>query len=188
MKKVITALAIILCINICQANDLTEQAKVLYASNNLKDAFTILLSIPEEERTADNWLLIGNILQDEGKTDDAIFMYNHAISVNEKDYKAHYNLGNIYLEQNKPNLAINEYKKAIKYNPEFAYGYYNLGCAYLATGKIKTAKWQFFKAIDINNQVADFHYNLAYTFKQLNNEKQARTYLEYYNKLIEREQ
>ena len=48
--------------------------------------------------------------------------------------------------------------------------------------KLKTAKWQFYKAIDLNNQVADFHYNLAYTFKKLGNEKQAKAYLDIYNK------
>ena len=107
--------------------------------------------------------------------------------MDEKNYKAHYNLGNIYLEQDKPNLAISEFKKVVKYNPDFAYGYYNLGCAYLKIDKPKTAKWQFYKAIDLNNQVADFHYNLAYTFKKLGNEKQAKAYLDIYNKLVERE-
>lgn len=189
MKKIIAFITILLVsMNICFANELNDKINILYAENNIKEAFTLLLSIPEGQRTSLNWLLMGNILQDEGKIDDAAFMYNQAISVNEKFYKAHYNLGNIYMLQEKPNMAIQEYKKTVKYNPDFAYGYYNLGCAYLKIGKIKSAKWEFFKAIDLNNQVPDFHYNLAYTFKQLNKEKQAKTYLEYYNKLIERGQ
>lgn len=167
---------------------LNEKINILYAGNNIKEAFSNILSINEDERTEQQWILAGNILQDEGKIDDAIFMYNRAIVVNEKSYKAHYNLGNIYLQQEKPFLAIDEFKKAVKYNPDFAYGYYNLGCAYIKAGKLKTAKWQFLKAIDLNNQVADFHYNLAYTYKKLNNEKQAKVYLEYYNKLMERGQ
>ena len=167
------------------ADELNDQINILYAENNIKEAFTMLLSIPEEQRTPENWLLMGNILQDQNKLEDAIFMYNHAISADEKYYKAHYNLGNIYLLQDKPNMAIKEYKKALKYNPDFAYGHYNLGCAYLKAGKIKSAKWEFYSAIDINNQIADFHYNLAYTLKKLNKEKQAKTYLEYYNKLIQ---
>ena len=187
MKKLITTLLIFTSLSgICFADDINDQIKILYAENNIKEAFSLLLSIPEEERTCENWLLMGNILQDEGKIDEAIFMYNSGIAKDNKNYKVHYNLGNIYLEQNKPNLAIEEYKKAVKYNPEFAYGYYNLGCAYLQINKPKTAKYEFYKAIDINNQVADFHYNLAYTFKVLKNEKQAKIYLDYYNKLIER--
>jgi len=189
MKRILAGLFIFLTTaTSCIANISNEEIRILYAENNIKDSFNLLLSIPEEERTSENWLLMGNILQDEGKVDDAIFMYNQAIAVDEKNYKAHYNLGNLYLEQDKPNLAIDEFKKVTKYKPDFAFGYYNLGCAYLKIGKPKSAKWQFYKAIDLNNQVADFHYNLAYTFKQLNNEKQAKVYLEFYNKLIEREQ
>ncbi len=189
MKKILTVLTIlILSAASCFADELNDKINILYAENNIKEAFNLLLSIPEDERSAQNWLLMGNILQDEGKIDDAAFMYNRAISVDEKYYKAHYNLGNIYMLQDKPNLAIKSYKKAVKYNPDFAYGYYNLGCAYLKIDKPKSAKWEFYKAIDLNNQVADFHYNLAYTFKKLNKEKQAKQYLDNYNQIIERGQ
>ena len=189
MKRLFLVLvAIGLFANTTFANVNNEQIKVLYAENNIKEAFNLLLSIPEEERTSENWLLMGNILQDEGKIDEAIFMYNSAISTNVKDYKAHYNLGNMYMLQNKSNMAITEYKKSIKYNPEFSYGYYNLGCAYLKINKPRNAKWEFFKAIDLNNQEPDFYYNLAYTYKTLKNDKQAKIYLDLYDKLLEQKQ
>ena len=187
MKKILSIFLIIFGLfGVCSADELGDRIKILYAENNIKEAFNLLLSIPEEERTSEQWLMMGNILEDEGQMDEVAFMYNSAISADNKNYKAHYNLGNVYMSQNKPNMAIAEYKKATKYKPEFAYGYYNLGCAYLKIGKPRAAKYEFFKAIDINNQVADFHYNLAYTFKLLKNEKQAKIYLDYYNKLVER--
>ena len=189
MRKFLFLLSVIfLLADFAAADEMNDRIRVLYAENNIKDAFNVLLSIPEDDRTSENWLLMGNIMQDEGRLDDAVLMYNHAIASDEKNYKAHYNLGNVYFDKDKTVDAVAEYKKAVKYKPDFAYGYYNLGCAYLKLGKIKDAKWQFYKAIDINNQVADFHYNLAYTFKQLKNEKQAKVYLDYYNKIIEREQ
>lgn len=189
MKKLLTILTIISIFSgFCTANENDKKINILYAENNIKEAFNLLLSIPEEERTSQNWLLMGNILQDEGKTDEAVFMYNSAISKDNKNYRAHYNLANIYLDQGKPNMAIDEYKKAVKYKNDFAYGYYNLGCAYLQINKPKSAKYEFYKAVDLNNQVADFYYNLAYTFKLLNNEKQAKIYLDLYNKLVERGQ
>ena len=188
MKKFLTVFIIFLSINSVFADEINDKINILYAENNLKEAFNLLLTIPEEERTATNWLLMGNIMQDEKRIDDAIFMYNSAISADEKSFKAHYNLGNIYFEQGQTDKAIEEFKKTVKYNPAFAYGYYNLGCAYLKAGKYKAAKWEFLRAIDLNNQIADFHYNLAYTYKQLKNEKQAKVYLGYYNKIIEREQ
>ena len=166
---------------------ITNQANVLYASNDIKGAFNLFLSIPEDERSPQNWLLMGNILQDQGKLDEAKFMYNRAIHSDENFYKAYYNLGNIYLQDNKPNMAIEQYKKVIKIKPEYAYAHYNLACAYIKLGKLGKAKFELLTAIDLKNNVADFHYNLAYVYKQLNKEKTAKTYLEYYNKLKENE-
>lgn len=164
---------------------LNEQAKLLYADNNITESFNALLSIPEEERTAENWLLLGNILQDKGRNDDAVFMYTQSILKDDKFYKAHYNLGNCYLNDDKPNMAIEEYKKVLKIRPEYAYAHYNLGCAYIKLGKYKKAKNAFLDAIYFKNTEPDFYYNLAYVYKKLNKAKDAQAYTEIYNKLIE---
>ncbi len=164
--------------------NISNQANVFYAENDIKSAFNLFLTIPEEERTAQNWLLLGNILQDQGKSDEAVFMYNKAIEADDTYYKAYYNLGNIFLNEGKPNMAVEEFKKVVKLKPEYAYGHYNLGCAYMKLGKYSKAKYEFLVATDYKNNVADFHYNLAYVYKKLNKEKQAKTYLEYYNKII----
>ena len=115
--------------------NISNQANVFYAENDIKSAFNLFLTIPEEERTAQNWLLLGNILQDQGKSDEAVFMYNKAIEADDTYYKAYYNLGNIFLNEGKPNMAVEEFKKVIKLKPEYAYGHYNLGCAYMKLGK-----------------------------------------------------
>ncbi len=166
----------------------SEQAILLYNENNSKNAFETLLKIKEADRTAQDWILLGNLLQDQDKISDAVFMYKRAISINPKFYKAYYNLGNIYLEEEKPYLAIENYRKANKLNPEFPYAYYNLGCAYLKSGNLKKAKIAFLKSIEIKNTEPDFHYNLAYTYKMLKKTKLAKKYLGFYNKLIENNQ
>ncbi len=162
----------------------SQQATIAYSENNLKCAFDIILSIKEDERTAQDWLLLGNILQEQEKNADAVFMYQRAILVNPKYYKPYYNMANIYLEDEKPNLAIVNYKLAVKNNPNFAYGYYNLGCAYLKIGDLKKAKVVFLRSIELKNTVPDFHYNLAYVYKKLNKPKLAKEYLDNYNKLM----
>lgn len=163
----------------------SEQATLFYSENNIKSSLEVLLRIKEGDRTAQDWLLLGNIFQDQEKLSDAIFMYKRAVMVDSKCYKAYYNLGNIYLEDEKPYLAIENYRLANKANPQFAYAYYNLGCAYLRIGNLKKAKVAFLKAIDLKNIVPDFHYNMAYTYKMLNKPKLAKQYLDNYNKLIE---
>lgn len=166
----------------------SEQATILYNENNEKAALSVLTEIKESDRTAQDWLLLGNILQDQEKNADAIFMYQKAITLNPKFYKAYYNLGNMYLADDKPFLAIENYRKCNKLNPEFAYGYYNLGCAYLKAGELKKAKIAFLKAIEIKNTVPEFHYNLAYVYKMLKNEKLSKQYLGFYNKIMENAQ
>lgn len=167
---------------------LSEQAFLYYNDGDSRCAFETILKIEEAERTAQDWVILGNILQDENKISDAIFMYQRAILINPKYYKAYYNLANIYLEEEKYYLAIENYRKANKANNEFSYAYYNLGCAYLKIGDLKKAKIAFLKAIELKNTVANFHYNLAYTYKKLNKPKLAKQYLEFYNKLMENSQ
>lgn len=164
----------------------TEQAKVLYAQNSIDAALDILQAKLVDDRSAEDWLLMGNILQDKDKINEAVFMFNQAILKDPKYYKAHYNLGYIYLIQEKPNMALAEFKKAVKYKDDFSYGYYNMGCAYLKLKDYRNARYNFFRAMDLNAADPDIYYNLAYSFKMLNKEKQAQTYLDIYNKMMER--
>lgn len=166
-----------------QYQTITQQANAMYAENSINEAMNLLLSIPENQRTEQNWLLLGNILQDQGKSDEAEFMYRRAIMFNDNFYKAHYNLGNAYLSDNKPNLAIEEYLKVTRIKPDYAYGHYNLACAYIALGKYTKAKFELYAAIDLKNNEPDFYYNLIYILKQQNKEKEAKKYIEIYNKL-----
>lgn len=165
-------------------SDMEVQINSLYAANRLEDAYNLLVSIPQDRRTPQQVLLMGNIMMDYGRINDAEFMYGTAISIDPKFYKAHYNLANIYLAQEKPNMAIDSYKLAIKYNKEFAPAHYNLGCAYLKIGDLKKAKSAFLNATFYNPNVADYHYNLAYVYKRLGKEKDANFYLGHYNKLM----
>lgn len=166
-----------------ELTQLNQQAIALYTDNNLDESLKTFAKIPEDKRTPEIWLLMGNILMDKGKNDEAVFMYGRAILVDPTFYKAHYNLGNIYLSEDKFNMAIDQYKLAVRYNPNSAYAYYNLGCAYIKAGDLKKAKYSFIRAVELKNNAAEFHYNLAYVFKKLNKEKQAKIYLDNYNKL-----
>ena len=84
-------------------------------------------------------------------------------------------------------MALEEFKKSVKYKDDFAYGYYNIGCTYLKLKQYRNARYNFFKAMDIKADEPMIYYNLAYTFKKLNKDKQAQSYLDIYNKLMERQ-
>ncbi|MBP3924579.1 tetratricopeptide repeat protein [bacterium] len=161
----------------------SDTVNLYYAENDIDNAFNTALTIPEDDRTAQNWLLIGNILHDKGKNDEAIFMYNKAVLKDENYYKGYYNLGVLYLEENRPNLAIEQFEKVKKLKKDYPYAFYNTGCAYLQLKEYKKARREFLNAIALKNTIPEFHYNLAYTYKQLKNEKNAGLYLKYYNEL-----
>ncbi|MBR3889983.1 tetratricopeptide repeat protein [bacterium] len=166
-----------------ELTNLNKQAVALYTDNNLKESLNTFAKIPEDKRTPEIWLLMGNILMDQGKKDEAVFMYGRAILVEPTYYKAYYNLGNIYLSEDKFNMAIEQYKQATKYTQTNPYVFYNLGCAYLKLGDLKKAKVAYLRALEIKNTIPEIHYNLAYVFKKLKKEKQAKLFLSNYNKL-----
>ena len=168
-----------------ETDQTTQQAKVLYAQNDIDGALKLLKNKSEDARSSEDWLMLGNILQDKEKIDEAIYMFKKSIEVYPKYYKAHYNLGYIYLAQDKPNMALSEFKQAVKYKPDFSYGYYNIGCTYLKLKQYGSARYNFFKALDLKANEPNVYYNIAYTYKMLNKDKQAQTYLDLYNKMME---
>ena len=164
-------------------NSLSKQATAFYSDNNFQQTLDLLLQIGENERSAQDWLLLGNLLDEKGEKENAIFMYQKAINTDEKYYKAYYNLANHYLADEKYNMAVENYKLAIKYNKENPYIHYNLACAYIKLADLKKAKSHLIKAVTLNKNIPEIHYNLAYVYKQLGKEKIAQDYLDNYNKL-----
>ena len=77
----------------------------------------MLLQIPEKDRNAQDWLLLGNLYDEKGEKDNAIFMYQKALFADKKYYKAYYNLGNAYFREHNIGKAILNYERALKLDP-----------------------------------------------------------------------
>ena len=104
MRRLLVFLFLLIGISSAQAitpEDLSKQATAFYSDNNFQKTMELLLQIEENDRTAQDWLLLGNLLDEKGEKQNAIFMYQKAINTNEKYYKAYYNLANIYLADEK---------------------------------------------------------------------------------------
>ena len=168
-----------------QQNAQSQQARALYAQNEIDKALDTLEKIPEDERSAQDWLLIGNIYQDKENIDQALYMFNKSAQKDPKYYKPHYNIAYIYLSKNQPNMALNEFKLAVKYKPDFSYGYYNIGCTYIKLKKYSQARYNLFRSLNLRANEPDVYYNIAYTYKMQGKNKQAQTYLDLYNKMME---
>lgn len=173
------------CISVlADSGELSKQATAFYSDNNHIRTMDLILQINEKDRTGQDWLLLGNVLADTGKIEDAVFMYKKAIEKDKKCYRAYYNLGNYYFEKGKYKEAIENYNKASKIKTDNPYIFYNLGCVYLKQENLNQARANFNKAIMYNNKIPEFHYNLAYVYKKLNKDKLAKTYLNNYNNLV----
>ncbi len=169
-----------------EEDNLSADAMILYNANDIEGALKIIKDIPEDKKTALDWLLEGNIYQDKKDNEKAAICYNNSIIKDEKFYRAYYNLANMYLEDENSQEAVKLYKLSIKYKPDFGYAHYNLGCAYIKLGKLKNAKSSFSKAIEHKNDLINAYYNLAFVYKKLNNNKKAEEYLKIYNELTAR--
>ena len=158
-------------------------ARAMYAQNNLEETLNILYTIPEENRTAEVWLLLGNIRQDKGDLKSAVSMYENAIMTDKKNYKAYYNLGVLYFSEEKYSLALEKFKNAKKYKLDNPNIYYNLGCTYINLGEFRKAKNEIMYAIELKNNVPDYYYNMAYVYKKLGKDKKAQSYMDVFEKL-----
>ena len=185
MKKYFLSLVLILSCSVCFADssELSKQATAFYSDNNQIRTMDLILQINEKDRTGQDWLLLGNVMADSLRMEDAVYMYQKAVEADKKCYRAYYNLGNYYYERGQYNEAIENYTKASKINSENPYIYYNMGCVNIKQGDLQRAKTNFNKDIMFDSKVPEFHYNLAYVYKQLHKDKLAQTYLDNYNKL-----
>ena len=163
--------------------ELREQAKVLYLGQNTKEARARILLIPQEQRTADDYYILGLTAE---KPLQLTKSYENAIEKKQTFYQAYYNLGTHYFGLNDFEKAIYYFKQSVKYNKNFDYGYYNLGCAYLQTEQFSQARKSFENAIKIQPEEPDYYYNLGYTYKKLNNPKREEKAINLYNDLIKR--
>ena len=141
MKRIfILFLLCFLHVNIAFASEeLSKQATAFYSDNNFQKTMELLLQINENKRTARDWLLLGNLFEEKGDKNSAIFMYQKAIFADKKYYKAYYNLANLYLADEKYGAAVENYELAIKYKKDNPYVHYNLACVYIKLAELKKA-------------------------------------------------
>lgn len=185
MKKFLL-LIFLMNVSYCLAGcaELSKQATAFYSDNNHHRTMDLILQINERDRSAQDWLLLGNVMADNGEADNAAYMYNKAISKDKKCYRAYYNLGNHFVKKGQFDNAIWAYKKAIEIKADNPYIFYNLGCAYLKKDDLKNARANFNKALMYKSDIPECHYNLAYIYNKQGKQKLVETYMDNYKKLV----
>ncbi|MFZ4401419.1 MAG: tetratricopeptide repeat protein [Bacteroidales bacterium] len=106
--------------------------------------------------------IMGQILSDEGKQDDAIDCLIDALRWNPNNGWALIMMGNIFAKfKNDVPTAMKYYDQAVIANPNESIAINNIGGNLLQQGKIEEAKKYFNKALSINNNYPNTHFALG---------------------------
>lgn len=92
-------------------------------------------------------------LQNTGRLEEAIEIYEHLISLDSEHLYAWYNQGYIWLEiEGDPEKAIPFFERATELNPAYVDAIYNLGLSYERMGQIDLATEYYRQALEIDPQ------------------------------------
>lgn len=92
----------------------------------------------------------GNLLDEQGKSIEAIEEYKEALSFNPADTNTLFNMGTVYLKINKPEQAAKIFESLIKIDSKDTESYNLLGLAYRGCGKKKEAIDVWLKSLAID--------------------------------------
>ena len=107
------------------------------------------------------WKILGEGLQNLGRTNDALIVKRKVVELVPNDAEAHSNLGVTLKESGLLDEAENSYRRALKLNPKFAIALGNLGAVFKEQKQIKAAEESYRQALTINPNFPNALSNLA---------------------------
>jgi Tfp pilus assembly protein PilF len=110
---------------------------------------------------------LGVVLVEQGKLEEAIECYRHALALQPEYAISHYNLGNALKEQENLEGAGISYRRALALHPRFAEAHSNLGNVLQCLGQSEAAIACYRQALALKPSYDDAHSNLGNAFRQL---------------------
>jgi tetratricopeptide (TPR) repeat protein len=109
----------------------------------------------------------GNQLLQDGKLEDAIVAYSHAIELNPTNSWFHEQLGEALAKLERLDEAVTAFRCAIELKPDFAWSYHHLGDALVQQQKWEEATEAFRKGIELNPQHFGTYCGLGQSLEKL---------------------
>ena len=122
--------------------------------------------------------ILGAVLVEQNKPQEAIENYNKSIKINPNYAQAYNNLGVCLHSLGKIEEAIQSYQKAIKIRPRHTETYNNLGAIFKEKGEREKSITYFQKAIEFQPKHADAYNNLGTIFKEKGEREKSITYFQ----------
>ena len=124
----------------------------------------------------------GNVLDDLGRSEEALDSYNSALEINPAYDKAYCNRGIILKSLGQKEEALASYNKALEINPGYDAAHYNKGNVLDDLGRKEEALASYIKALEINPGYGAACYNKGNVLDDLGRKEEA---LACYNKALE---
>ena len=121
--------------------------------------------------------LMGLILTEKKKYDEAIKIYELGLKINPKYGMIYNNLGSIYNVNNDYKKSEECFLKSIELDKNIAEPHNNLGNLYLSLNKIDKSITCFKKAININENFVISHFNLGVVYKSIGKFTESKKHL-----------
>jgi tetratricopeptide (TPR) repeat protein len=123
---------------------------------------------PASENARVAYVNIGNILDDMGRSEEAIEAYNNALTISGDDDSTLYNMGIAYKKAGKPELAIKTWYKASELNKESPKPLMAIAGAYEEKNLIDSAIEEYQKITRQWDNFEEAHFNLAVLYYKKN--------------------
>lgn len=124
-------------------------------------------TITQQPDNAGAWVDLGNLLQMDGRVDEAEAAYRRALEISPDQVGARFNLALLLQGRGASSAAYREYKRVLKIEPKHAWAHYQLGTLHEAAGRETSAIHAYAKAFaldprlrfpDVNPHVIDNRY------------------------------
>jgi protein O-mannosyl-transferase len=116
------------------------------------------------------WLVhcnLGLILDNLGRTPEAMEHYKKALQINPDYPEAHINMGRVLDNAGRPQEALEHFQQALRLNPYSPEPYFNLGVALVKLGRPEQAIKSYEQALRLNPNYTEAHVNLGNTLDQM---------------------
>jgi tetratricopeptide (TPR) repeat protein len=136
-------------------------------------------------KNPDSWMAhnnLGLLLEDKGRTDEALAHYRKALELNPNYAESHSNLGIQLVNIGRTDEAAVHFQKAFELDHNLAKNHNNVGLLLAKIGQSDEAMTHFLKALEINPNYGDAHYNLGLLLANMGRTDEA---MAHYQKALE---
>jgi tetratricopeptide (TPR) repeat protein len=146
------------------------------AKAEAEKAYRLVLSF--DPNNADAHALLGTLLSEQKKHDEALASISKAISLDPQAALFHFHLGNAYDKAKQPLHAEQAFKEALRLKPDWDEAWYNLGNAQRASNRNDDALLSYEKTLALNPKHLLAYNNSALLYSKKQDYKSARAQLD----------